>query len=404
MLQHVQNKREQVARERTTLAAALGICLMILALFNVFDNKLDYIQEQKVQKLTEEEIQRTLSINLGDGACELTTPLDVDQDIDLFSTLIVASPGSGHRTAFMQLEGLTALTTGDDYRLTPDSLGKKFAFMKTSYPHFDGTWSWTNEMSQSILLIRNPRTALVNLHNILYEIDFSTTWEASNEKRLMPYTHAPPVDDWIGWRETRFDAEIKRWGWFIDFWMEGGLKRDIFTNELTTSEHFERLMLPAMYALPELLAGQAELENVEPEIDFHCKFDMTCQPAFVSSFEKLTSVETGPEEMNRFANAVQGKDGINEMLDEEARICLWRELILNGGHRQNYPHRASVGGMPSYDFTPEQMQTMNDEINRVKTKYSQGDWVNNTNAQKLVEYMEIYLADNTEELDKYLEE
>ena len=71
--------------------------------------------------------------------------------------LSLVPKGSGKRIAFLQLEGLTGLTTGDDFDLSESNANTKFAFIKTSYPQHEGIWAQQGGMDQSILLVRNPR-------------------------------------------------------------------------------------------------------------------------------------------------------------------------------------------------------------------------------------------------------
>lgn len=272
--------------------------------------------------------------------------------------------------------------------------------MKSNYPQHEGIWSFGDKMDQVILLVRNPRWALPSYQHLLHEIEYSVNWESSYSRRNFVYTMRPPIEDWNIWREIRFEAEIKKWGWFIDYWMEGGLCRDIFTNDLTTPAHFERLVQPIMYAMAELLAEQKFLGEVPPAIDGHCKNDMhNCQPVAIASFEKIIDPETGPEEVDRFAAAIEGKVGLN-VIAEDARECVWRELIINGkGNTNTYRDRDGNGPDESqYGFSLDQMNTIQEEIMRLRNKYSTGDWVNNSIANSLVEYLDSYKAENDEEI------
>mmetsp|Transcript_19725 Transcript_19725/g.24882 ORF Transcript_19725/g.24882 Transcript_19725/m.24882 type:complete len:419 (+) Transcript_19725:158-1414(+) len=402
------DKQERRNQERKILAVAIGACLLLLSLVrNLEVNLTGYTSQSRARGGDADEeqeqvstIERSLSINLGHGNCEWTKPEDAPQDAELFSTLLAAFPGSGKRTAFMQLEGLTELRAGDDYNLSPDSVGRKFAFMKSNYPQHEGIWSFGNKMNQVILLVRNPRWALPSYQHLLHEIEYSVNWETSYARRNHVYTMRPPIEDWIVWREIRFEAEIKKWGWFIDYWMEGGLCRDIFTNDLTTPEHFERLTQPIMYAQAELLAAQEFLGSVPPTIDEHCKNDMeNCKPVAIASFEKIVDPETGPQEVDRFVSAIEGKVGLN-VIEEEARECVWRELIINGkGNTNTYRDRDGNGpDETQYRFTLEQMHTIQDEIARLRSKYSQGHWLDDGIAQSLVEYLDSYTAENDEEI------
>jgi len=391
-------KHERRTLERRILAFALGLCLIILTIFQYLDTNLSkYLEDEQ---LKEAQIERTLSLNLGNGQCEWTKPNDAPQDVPLFSTLLAAYPGSGKRTAFMQLEGLTELRAGDDYNLTPDSVGKKFAFMKSNYPQHEGIWSFGDKMNQVILLVRNPRWALPSYQHLLHEIEYSINWETSYARRQYVYTMRPPIEDWNVWREIRFDAEIKKWGWFMDYWMEGGLCRDIFTNDLTTPEHFERLIQPVMYAAAELLAEQQALGQVPPYVDGHCVHDMgSCTPVAIASFERIVDPMTGPAEVDRFVAAIEGKVGLS-VIEEEARECVWRELIINGkGNTNTYRDRDGNGpAEDQYGFSLDQMNQIQAELGRLRNKYSSGIWTNSTIAQSLVGYLDEYIAENEEEI------
>lgn len=394
------DKQERRRQERKILTVAVFAGLVLLSIVRNIDTSLNKYIDGEQETGENLSVERALSINLGGGDCEWTKPEDAPQDQELFSTLLAAFPGSGKRTAFMQLEGLTELRAGDDYNLAPDSLGRKFAFMKSNYPQHEGIWSFGDKMNQVILLVRNPRWALPSYQHLLHEIEYSVNWENSYARRHHVYTMRPPLDDWMVWREIRFNAEIKKWGWFIDYWMEAGLCRDIFTNELTTPEHFENLIQPVLYAQAELVAAQASLGEVTPAYDGHCIHDMAdCFPVAIASFEKMIDPETGPQEVDRFVAAIEGKTGLN-LIEEEARDCVWEELIINGkGNTNTYRDRDGNGPDESqYVFTLEQMNKIQDEITRIRNKYSTEEWVNNPIATALVEYMDSYLAVNDEEI------
>ena len=160
-------------------------------------------------------VLRDLSINLGNGQCMWTEPTDVpaDEAYDIFQTVVIAYPGSGKRVAFMHMSGLTGLTTGDDYDFSGRSLHT--GFMKSSYPHHEGIWSWGNRMDQSILVVRNPRWTLVGYHELLHEIQYAHTWTEAYANEDHVWSLRPTVAEWVAWRDQRFDDEIERWGWFI---------------------------------------------------------------------------------------------------------------------------------------------------------------------------------------------
>ena len=141
-------------KEQMILVMAIGVSLLFLSFlqrldFN-FSGGMSLVEEKEY--IENGEIQRTLSLDLGGGNCKWTQPNDAPQNGELFSTLLVAFPGSGKRAAFMQLEGLTEFKAGDDYHLSPDSLERKYAFVKSNYPLHDGIWSFGKKMNQGEFL------------------------------------------------------------------------------------------------------------------------------------------------------------------------------------------------------------------------------------------------------------
>jgi hypothetical protein len=350
-------------------------------------------------------MDRSTPMSAGDEQCQLKRGIDAPQYNELFSTLLVAYPGSGKRTAFQQLQGVTEFRPGDDFNLTPDSVSKRFAFMKTNYPQHDGVWSFGGQMDQVVLLIRNPRWAFPSYQSLLFEINYSNNWETSYALRENVYTKKSPIKEWNRWRDNRFDVEIKKWGWFIDYWMEGGVFRSLFTNGLTTLEHFQHLTDPVMYARAELLAEQEAIETsgeVKSRlIDRHCVRDIgDCKPVAIASFEKIINPATGPDEVDRFITAIEGKTGM-PTVDKEAKECVWRELIINEkGFMNDFHIREKATGPEAaqYVFSKDQMEAIQDELGRLRTKYSSGEYINQPVAQSLVEYLDLYIAENDAEI------
>ena len=392
-----QESKKQEERGKSVLkVVAVGVFVVAISLLNILHTDLSkYIGLEQTKTA---QFRRSLAVNLGGGQCEWKGPVDAPQDAEIFSTLLAAYPGSGKRAAFMQLEGMTELRTGDDYGFTnPDEPDMKYAFMKSSYPHHEGTWSYGSQMSQTILLVRNPRSALVDYHHMSYELGYPKDWADTYAHRLNVYTMRPPVADWVQWRNTRFDLEIKKWGWFIDYWMEGGLLRDVFTNELTTSEHFGHTTQPLTYGEAELVSEQASLANVSPEYDEHCVSHMEdCKPVAIASFEKIIEKQTGSHEIDRFLAVLEGKTGVN-IIEKEARECVWEELIVHGkGTDKTFKNRQ---GPPDreFGFRPQEVKKIQAELQRLRDKYSSGNWANDPIAQSLVGYLDEYIAQNEEE-------
>ena len=376
----------------------------LVFLFIVFNEIVDVVVHP-----IKEAIKRSLSIDLGNGNCKWTISEDANQTNTLFSTLIAAYPGSGKRIAYMQLEGLTGLKTGDDFYLAEgrSAEAKKYAFMKSSYPQHEGIWSWGNRMHQSILIVRNPRHAIVSYHNILSEINYAHTWQEAYEHKDEVYTRRPSLEQWIIWRDERCLEEIYWYGWFIDYWMEGGLLRDIYSHNLTTVSHFETQIIPHAYKMQDILAMQSAIPlDIEPNYDYHCGIgkDMEdCKPVAIVSFEKLLNVDTGPTEASKFAKAVEGKPGIN-VIAEQARACIWEELVIRGKGIRTMKNRDGNG--PSHDtfaFTVDQFQVMLQELRRLTEKYSSNGWIGNEVAEDLVGNLNIYIDEIQAEMNALLE-
>jgi len=284
-------------------------------------------------------IERKLVTALPGGGCKWVAGKDVNQDPDfeLFSTAIVAFPGAGKRIAFLQLEALTELTTRDDFY--PPSNITRYAFFKTQYPHHEGIWSWGDKCSQSVYLLTNPRMALVTYLFILNEIHYATDFMTAYSHLNRVFTIRTPIEDWEIWRKERALAEIHWWSWHIDFWMEGGLYRDIFTHELTTPEHFRRLMDPSIYTQAELGVWQSQLTDVQPTYDPHCNgVDMPdCSPTAIASYERMMDPSTGPKEVAKFTSVIEGKAGI-DFVENEVRQCAWEQIVIEKGSGRRDTH------------------------------------------------------------------
>ena len=93
--------------------------------------------------------------------------------------------------------------------------------------------------------------------------------------------------------------------WFIDYYMEGGLLRDIFTHKTTTKEHWDMLMMPTVYTRAELdydLVVGADTV-VTDAYDPNCAtVTEGCEPVAVISAENLRDYTRGPAETTLIAN------------------------------------------------------------------------------------------------------
>lgn len=93
--------------------------------------------------------------------------------------------------------------------------------LKTSWPHEDSVWSWSDQMDQTILLLRNPRWAIPSYHAMRYELDFSEDWASSLVRIPYIYTGRPSVEVWEAWRDENFETELNAYIDHINYWMDG---------------------------------------------------------------------------------------------------------------------------------------------------------------------------------------
>ena len=176
--------------------------------------------------------------------------------------------------------------------------------------------------------------------------------------------------------------------------------RDMFTNKITTKQHWDMLLLPTAYTKAELdfdvVVGNLV---VTPTYDPHCIYDMPggCEPILIISGEKLVDTSDGPAEGLKIANIIDGKEGM-EVIEEEARRCVWEELIIRRKGLKTYVDREGYGEY-EYNFTEEQLQAMIDELSRVIIKYSTPEWSSKQTAQDLVPILTWHRGLIQDELD-----
>ena len=78
-------------------------------------------------------------------------------------------------------------------------------------------------MDQVILVVRNPRHALVEYHDILHDIDYANNAADAYAKEGNVYRERAPLEKYLEWRDSRTIYEINWWGkclqWFLSFWL-----------------------------------------------------------------------------------------------------------------------------------------------------------------------------------------
>uniref|UniRef100_A0A7S2IES7 Uncharacterized protein n=1 Tax=Helicotheca tamesis TaxID=374047 RepID=A0A7S2IES7_9STRA len=392
----------KLTRRKVLSMLAIGAFATLVVKDAAF-NESDWVNEYMGEESWIGSFSRVLSKDLGGGKCKWEPPnYDVAETETFFKTLITGYPSGDKRLTFTQMEALTALPAKDEWAF--QHLGmSNHPFIKTNYPHHEGVWGWDNAADQVIMVVRNIRSAMVEYHDILFDIGYAKTWEEVLQNIPNLYQEQPPMADFLAWRDERVFDEIKWYGWFIDYWMEGGLMRDMFTNKITTPEHWNMLMVPTAHTAEELdydLVVGADTV-VEPTIDPNCeKITNGCTPAKVISAEKLVDHQAGPQVALDIAKLIEGKAGMN-VIGAEARGCIWRELVINKKGHKTKVDRTGYGET-EYSFTADQLDAMLAELERLIGKYSNDPWDTNEVAGSLVLLLEEHRGEIQTERDNMM--
>jgi len=174
-----------------------------------------------IDYLFSENLSRSLSIDLGNGKCEWSGADKIDVNSNPYGTLFVSYPGSGMRLTWQMTEGASGVQVGDDFFYSGKTIN---GMVKTQYPHPEGIWSYGKAMDQVILLIRNPRWNIPSYHTLIYELDYAHDYVTAYDNVFTAFSTRAPMDNWIKWRDYRFEDELNLWTWQIDFWMENGTR------------------------------------------------------------------------------------------------------------------------------------------------------------------------------------
>jgi len=362
-------KEAKIRRLRNGLNIAYFLLFYLVLIVMASDMLLD-----QHSPLSSSLVKRKLSLYLPESnTCVWTPPQNVESNTQIYGTLFAAYPGSGIRKTWQQVGAMTGIRTLDDFF----DLGKeKIGLVKTQYPHYEGIWSYGSSLDQVVLLIRSPLWAMPSYHTILSEIEYAHTWEEAYKHLDQVFTHRAPLDDWIKWRDYRFNDEIELWGDYIDFYMSNGIK-------YWFDYDFERNgQYPFRYA--------NTTERYEQ--DAHCILDVeTCVPKAVVSYENLIDPLTGPAELNKIADVLRGKPGMT-VLDPDGVSCIYHQTWLNAPEPNNDSRDDCPGCNPreDYKFTSAQLTKMADKLNQMIVKYS--TW-SGQQASDLVENFQSYLVE-----------
>mmetsp|Transcript_27764 Transcript_27764/g.42286 ORF Transcript_27764/g.42286 Transcript_27764/m.42286 type:complete len:659 (-) Transcript_27764:184-2160(-) len=317
--------------------------------------------------------QRRTSIDLGGGDCEWTGAEKIDISKKPHGTLFASYPGAGMRLTWQMTEGASGISVGDDFFYS----GKLGGLVKTQYPHPEGIWSYGKNMDQVILLIRNPRWNIPSYHTLLYELEYAHDYVVAYDNVFTAFSRRAPMENWIKWRDYRFEDEINLWAWYIDFWMEDGAQ---FWHNLD----YERAgQYPFRYNRP----------NEKPwPLDAHCRIDVTdgCYPQTVVSYEKLRDPTKGPEELRRIADIIRYKRRMT-MVSDEAINCIWMETWEKAPEPRNEDRDAGGITAGEYLFSIKQMSEIMAKLIFMKNKYSNGVYVLDLPARDLVRALHTYI-------------
>jgi len=137
---------------------------------NYFSNSNGRVAHVYIPASLEENAQRMLSLDLGNGNCMWEPPADdVPNNLDFHKTAIVGYPSGDKRMIFVQMEALTGWPAKDEWDF--QFLGiTNHPFIKANYPHHEGIWGWGSMADQVVLMIKNMRESLVEYHGKIFKI------------------------------------------------------------------------------------------------------------------------------------------------------------------------------------------------------------------------------------------
>mmetsp|Transcript_9503 Transcript_9503/g.11944 ORF Transcript_9503/g.11944 Transcript_9503/m.11944 type:complete len:420 (+) Transcript_9503:45-1304(+) len=279
-------------------------------------------------------------------------------------------------------------------------------FIKANYPHHEGIWAWGKNADQVVMIVRNIRHTLAEYHDFVWDAEYTKTWEDATLDHDTNSEH-PLLENFLNWRDERVMDEIDWYGWFIDFYMENGLMRDVFTHKITTPEHWYMIMQPKRYHKDELaydlIVGN---QTVTPTQDPHCLNDIpTCVPIELISAENIgVNSNINGAEGHKMARALKGKHGKDDwFLGEGVWDCILEELSLHKKGLEAFSFLDWYNDIDptiqdDYNFSEEILDKMIAELDRLIEKYDAPGWA------PISVYLVELLGDYRRSLNKELDE
>jgi hypothetical protein len=121
----------------------------------------------------------------------------------------------------------------------------------------------------------------------------------------------------------QFFPEIHWYSWFMDYYMENGLMRDMFNHKKTIPAQWAMITAPNYFTKYEMRFGRFvdENETVPESYDPMCAtLAHGCYPVQIIDPEKLVHSELGAAEARKIAMVINGTEGFEDwMIDEEVR-------------------------------------------------------------------------------------
>ncbi|KAL7536409.1 hypothetical protein ACHAXR_012070, partial [Thalassiosira sp. AJA248-18] len=308
-----------------------------------------------------------------------------NNNIEFRKTLIAGFPsGDDKRMISLQMEALAGWrAVKDEWDFANDGMSNH-PFINANYPHHEGFWGWSDVADQVVLVLPDMRRSMVECK-----------LNCSQEVPMQEDSHKdhPPVEAMYEWRDLRVMDECRWYGWFIDFWMEGGLLRDMFTHRTITLDQWNDLMSKPFYTREDLTYDQSsDPKDVTPTYDPHCKngdISNGCEPIEVIAADRLLDPTRGPDEAAKLATTLLKDSTIRQKIvdDHKAWDCMHAKLIQDKKGPKTLNERPDNEVSSEYKFSLEMLNEMLDELNRLITKYSGGDWNAKPTAKRLVELL-----------------